>query len=72
MTIPGTPDDYVACSYDELCSEARDAIDAIVNSHSVGASMSEEIATALLRFLGMNSDEAKELLADARLEASRD
>lgn len=70
-TIPGTYIDYQRCSYDELCQEARDAIDAVVNSHAFGAQMNEQTALMLLRFLGMNDGEADDLLTDARLEAMK-
>ncbi len=36
-TIPGTGDDYSRCDYDELCSEAREAIDAVVALLTVSA-----------------------------------
>jgi hypothetical protein len=71
LTIPGTPDDYVACEYDELCSEARQCIDAVVNSNSVGTRIGDDVAMAILRFLGVQSDEAGDLLEDARIEAQK-
>jgi hypothetical protein len=71
MLIPGTFDDYQRCSYDELCQEARTAIDAIVNSHALGARMDEQTALALLRLLGLSDHEAADLLADVRHEASK-
>jgi len=70
-TIPGTADDYVRCSYDELCREARDAIDAVVNSHALNTRINGEDALMLLRFLGMCDAEAADLLSDARHEASQ-
>lgn len=71
LTIPGTFDDISRCSYDELCSEAQQAIDAVVNSHTVGSRISEPLALAILRLLGMSDDEADELLSDARIEAQK-
>lgn len=45
-------------------------IDAVVNAH-VGVAMKEHHALTLLVTLGMDGDEAEELLADARHEASK-
>jgi hypothetical protein len=45
----------------------QELIDAVVNAHSVGGHMREVDALALLVILGMDRDEADELLADARL-----
>ena len=71
ITIPGTPDPYIACSYDELCTEAQSAIDGVVNLHALGARITEPVALAILRFIGMDAGEASDLLADARHEASK-
>lgn len=71
MVIPGTFDDYSRCSYDELCEEARRAIDGVVNSHALGARISEPVALALLKLLGMSDVDATDLLADARTEATQ-
>lgn len=71
MTIPGTYENISRCEYDDLCSEAREAIDAVVNSHSVGSRISERVALALLRHLGLADDVADELLSDARIEAQK-
>lgn len=69
-TIPGTADDYARCDYDELCSEARDGIDAILSAHVSGA-MREPDALMLLRFLGMCDAAAVDLLSAERIEASQ-
>lgn len=69
--MPGTYDDYSRCSYDELCSEARDAIDAVVNSHALGMRIGTNDALMLLRFFGLCDAEADDLLIDARHEASQ-
>lgn len=70
-TIPGTFDDYSRCDYDELCSEARDAIDAVVRSHAHGSRMDGDTAMMLLRFLGMCDVAAADLLSAERDEASQ-
>lgn len=69
-TIPGTADDYSRCDYDELCDEARDAIDAVLSAHTSGV-MSEPVAMMILRFIGMCDDAARDLLAAERFEASQ-
>lgn len=69
-TIPGTADDYVRCEYDELCSEAREAIDAVLAAHTAGV-MKEPVATMILRFLGMCDVAAHDLLSAERFEASQ-
>jgi hypothetical protein len=71
LTMPGTFDNVSRCSYDELCAEARAGIDAVVNSHTLGMRMPESIALMLLRFIGMDDDEAADLLTSAREEASQ-
>lgn len=70
-TIPGTAENFVRCSYDELCQEARDAIDAVVNSHALGMKMTEAVALSLLRFIGLDDDEADDMLTAAREEATQ-
>lgn len=70
-TIPGTGDDYSRCDYDELCSEAREAIDAVVNSHALGMKMSGPVAMMLLRFLGICDAAADDLLTAACEEATQ-
>jgi hypothetical protein len=50
----------------------QELIDAVVNAHSVGGHMKEDDALSLLVILGMEKDEADELLADARLCACED
>lgn len=45
----------------------EELIDAVVNAHSLGGHMREADALALLVMLGMENDEAGELLSDARL-----
>lgn len=67
-TIPGTADDYSRCDYDELCAEAREAIDAILFAHTDGA-MGEPMALMLLRFIGLCDVAAVDLLASEREEA---
>lgn len=69
-TIPGTADDWSRCDYDELCDEAREAIDAIVSAHTAGV-MREPTALMILRFLGMCDAAAGDLLAAERFEASQ-
>lgn len=69
-TIPGTADDYSRCDYDELCSEAREAIDAVLSAHTAGV-MREPVAIMILRFLGMCDVAAVDLLAAERHEASQ-
>lgn len=69
-TIPGTADDYSRCDYDELCEEAREAIDAVLSAHTAGV-MREPVALMILRFLGMCDDAAADLLAAERFEASQ-
>lgn len=69
-TIPGTADDYSRCDYDELCSEAREAIDAVLSAHVAGV-MREPVALMILRFLGMCDVAAVDLLAAERHEASQ-
>lgn len=66
-TIPGTADDWSRCDYDELCAEAREAIDAVLSAHVAGA-MREAPALMLLRFIGMCDAAAVDLLAAERLE----
>lgn len=69
MTIPGTYANISRCEYDDLCIEAREAIDAVVNAHSVGSPITERVALALLRHLGLADDVADDLLSAARIEA---
>lgn len=69
-TIPGTFDDYSRCDYDELCDEAREAIDAVLSAHTAGV-MREPVAMMILRFIGMCDDAARDLLAAERFEASQ-
>ena len=69
-TIPGTADDYSRCDYDELCEEAREAIDAVLSAHTAGV-MREPVALMILRFLGMCDVAAADLLAAERFEASQ-
>jgi hypothetical protein len=45
-------------------------IDAVVNAH-IGVPLKEHHALTLLVSLGMNGDEAEDLLSDARHEASK-
>lgn len=71
MLIPGTYDDISRCDYDELCDEAREAIDAVVNSHALGAPISEPVALAILKLLGLCDLVADELLSAARIEAQQ-
>jgi len=69
-TIPGTADDYSRCDYDELCQEAREAIDAVLASHVAGV-MREPVALMILRFMGMSDAAAADLLAAERFEAAQ-
>lgn len=69
-TIPGTADDYSRCDYDELCGEAREAIDAILAAYVAGA-MQEPVALMIMRFIGMCDHCADGLLESERLEASQ-
>ena len=69
-TIPGTADDWSRCDYDELCPEARDAIDAILFAYTDGA-MKEPVALMLLRFIGMCDAAAADLMVDELLESSK-
>lgn len=69
-TIPGTADDYSRCDYDELCDEAREAIDAVLSAHTAGV-IHEPVATMILRFIGMCDAAARDLLAAERFEASQ-
>lgn len=70
VTIPGTYADISRCDYDELCEEARIAIDATLAAHTSGV-MGEAVALMLLRFLGMCDAAAMDLLEAERLEASQ-
>ena len=69
-TIPGTADDYSRCDYDELCDEAREAIDAVLSAHIAGT-MKEPVALMIMRFLGLCDVCASDLLESERREASQ-
>ena len=69
-TIPGTADDYSRCDYDELCTEAREAIDAVLAAHTSGT-MNEPVAIMIMRFLGMCDAAAQDLLIAERFEVSQ-